>query len=196
VGKIAKTKVIGWFLKGLIAILPIAATLYIIYWLGSLAEAFLGGVIKSIVRPELYLPGTGLFGGLIIITLTGYIIQLWLFRNIYNLLDKLLKKIPGVSTIYVSILSMTTFLDSSKKKGFSRVVLVQFQGMMVFGLITREDLHGLLPDELAKDKVMVYIPASLQVAGGLVILPKGELIPTDIPVETVMKLNFTAGTAI
>lgn len=114
--KIAKTKVIGWFLKGLVAILPIAATLYIIYWLGSLAEAFLGGVIKSIVRPELYLPGTGLVGGLIIITLTGYVIQLWLFRNIYNLLDKLLKKIPGVSTIYVSILSMTTFLDSSRKR--------------------------------------------------------------------------------
>lgn len=73
---------------------------------------------------------------------------------------------------------------------------MQRQTMMVFGLITREDLHGLLPDELAKDKVMVYIPASLQVAGGLVILPKEELIPTDIPVETIMKLSLTAGIAI
>lgn len=194
--KIAKTKMIGWFLKGLIAILPIAVTLYIVYWLGSLAEAILGGIIKSIVGQEYYIPGTGLVGGLIIITATGYFIQLWLFRNIYDLLDKLLKKIPGVSTIYVSILSMTTFLDSSKKKGFSRVVLVQYQGMMVFGLVTREDLRGLLPDDLAKDKVMVYIPFGLQVAGGLLIVSKEELIQTDVSVEAILKLGLTAGTAI
>jgi uncharacterized membrane protein len=52
-----------------------------------------------------------------------------------------------------------------------------------------------LPDELGKDKVLVFIPISLQTSGMLVIVPKADLIPVDIPVETLMKLELTAGTA-
>jgi uncharacterized membrane protein len=187
-------KIFTWLVKGLVAILPVALTLYIIYWIGSLAESFLGGFIKSIIKEELYAPGMGLVAGFFGIILTGYLIEGWLFRNIFYLLDRFLKTIPVVKAIYVSILSMVTFFDFSKKSNFNRVVLVRLgNSMTAFGLVTKEDLSGLLPNDLGKDQVAVFIPISLQMAGLTVFMPKEQLIPVDIPVEKVVQFNLTAG---
>jgi uncharacterized membrane protein len=42
--------VIRVFLTGLAAVLPVTVTLYVLYWLGSTAEAFLGGGLKMLIR--------------------------------------------------------------------------------------------------------------------------------------------------
>ena len=56
---------IRMFLTGLAAVLPVAVTLYVLYWLGSTAEAFLGGGLKMLIPDTLYWPGMGVAAGLV-----------------------------------------------------------------------------------------------------------------------------------
>jgi len=42
------------FLKGLVALLPVALTLYLVYWLGSTAEAILSGPLRALLPADQY----------------------------------------------------------------------------------------------------------------------------------------------
>jgi uncharacterized membrane protein len=59
------------FLTGLVTLLPIVVTIYLLVWLGELAEAFLGGMIRVVLPEHLYVPGMGLVVGLALILLIG-----------------------------------------------------------------------------------------------------------------------------
>ena len=51
------------FLRGLGTILPVALTIYLVYWLAVNSEQFLGGLIQQLLPSQLYWPGMGLLAG-------------------------------------------------------------------------------------------------------------------------------------
>ena len=51
-------------LTGLVTILPVALTIYLLYWLTVSAESVLGSMIRSIFPEVLYWPGIGLLATL------------------------------------------------------------------------------------------------------------------------------------
>jgi uncharacterized membrane protein len=57
--------VIRVFLTGLAAVLPVTVTLYVLYWLGSTAEASWDGGLKMLDPDSLYWPGMGVVAGLV-----------------------------------------------------------------------------------------------------------------------------------
>ena len=63
------------FLQGFLAILPVALTLYVLYWLAVSAESLLGGAIKYIVGDNLYLPGLGVLSGFLLILGVGLLLE-------------------------------------------------------------------------------------------------------------------------
>ena len=58
-------------LKGLVAILPIGLTLYIVYWLAVAAERLFSRLIKLLVPDQYYWPGLGLIAGLLFLYAVG-----------------------------------------------------------------------------------------------------------------------------
>ena len=48
------------FLKGLAAVLPVALTIYVVFWLATTAESILSGPLRVILPREHYWPGLGL----------------------------------------------------------------------------------------------------------------------------------------
>ena len=69
------------FLRGLAAILPVALTLYLIYWLATSSERFLGGLIQLVLPPHIYIPGMGLLAGVALTFAAGLLVQAWLIRH-------------------------------------------------------------------------------------------------------------------
>lgn len=180
------------FLQGLIAILPIALTLYLIYWLATSAESVLGRAIRFVIEDH-YQPGMGVLVGFVLTVGIGILLKLWLFRKVFSLGEMLLQRIPGIKSIYGSIRDLVGFFDASKQKEFDKTVMVTVgNDTRLMGLVTREDFSD-LPEGIGDDKtVAVYLPMSYQLGGFTIMVPKTKIRPVDMKVDQAMQFVLTA----
>lgn len=180
------------FFTGLMAFLPIALTLAIVVWILRNIEGFFGHIVKHIISPQYYFDGLGIILGLIFIFILGLLVNAWIVRRVYDWFEGILKKTPGIKTIYNAIQDMMGFFDHSKQAQQRAVIVNTPIGRMV-GFVTREDLSA-LPEALGTGKdVFVYIPLSYQIGGVMIALPASELIPLDMPVNEAMSMVVTGG---
>ena len=84
-------------LKGLVAILPIGLTLYIVYWLAVAAERLFSRVIKLVVPDQYYWPGLGLVAGLLLLYAVGLAVNAYIVRRVLRLGDDLLPALRRAS---------------------------------------------------------------------------------------------------
>lgn len=176
------------------AILPIALTVYLIYWLAVSAESVLGKAMELIIGKEYYVPGSGVLAGLLITLGIGLLLRIWLFRKAFSLGEALLQRIPGIKSLYGSIRDMVGFFDASKQKEFNKTVMVSFaEGTVrLMGLVTREDF-GDLPAGIGDEQtVAVYLPMSYQLGGFTVMVPKASIRSVDMKVDEAMQFVLTA----
>jgi uncharacterized membrane protein len=183
------------FLQGLIAILPIAVTVYLVYWLGASAEAVLGQGLRFVVGDRYYVPGLGVVAGVLLTLGIGVLLRIWLFRKVFALGETLLQQIPGIKSLYGSIRDMVRLFDASKQKEFDQTVMITLgsENMRLMGLVTREDF-GDLPQGIGdEDTVAVYLPMSYQLGGFTVMVPKAKITPVDMRIDQAMQFLLTAG---
>ena len=182
------------FLQGLIAILPIALTLYVIYWLATTAESVLGQAIRFVIGGY-YRPGMGVLAGFLLVLSIGILLRMWIFRKVLALSEALLQKLPGVKFVYGSVRDLVGFFDASKKKDFDKTVMVSFldDDTRLMGLVTREVFDD-LPKGIGDEKtVAVYLPMSYQLGGFTAMVPRSRIQPIDLTVDQAMKFVLTAG---
>lgn len=185
------------FIHGLVAILPTALTLYILYWLAVSAESILGGFIKFFIE-DLYIPGMGVIAGFLIIVGVGILLRVWIFHKIFKWGESILEKLPLVKSLYGSIRDLMNLFDTSKKKEFNKVVMVTIanKDTQMIGLVTREDFNN-LPDGIENGQtVAVYLPMSYQMGGFTVFVPKTNIKPVDMSIDEAMRFALTAAVSI
>jgi len=183
------------FLQGLLAILPVVLTIYILYWLAVSAESILGKAIRLVLPEKFYLPGMGVLASFLVILAIGILLKLWLFRKIFHWGEKIIEELPLIKFLYSSIRDLTSFFDSSKNKNFNKVVMVTLikDDIKIMGLVTREDFEG-LPEKIYKDdKVAVFLPWSYQMGGFTIMVSKSKLEPIELSVDQALKFMLTAG---
>jgi uncharacterized membrane protein len=187
-------KIWNTMLKGLVAILPIGLTLYLVYWLAVTAERVFSGVIRLLIPDSAYWPGLGLLTGLVVLYLAGLAINAYLVRRALKLGDQLFARIPVVKTIYVAIRDFTRFFPSSAQGGeLKRVVLVPLGPGKAIGFVTSESAAALGLGNGGADKVAVYVPMSYMIGGHTVFLPRELLEPTTLSVEAGMRIALMGG---
>jgi len=180
-------------LKGLLAFLPIALTLYVVYWLGITTESLASGPLKWILPDGLYRPGMGLVAGFLFLLLIGLLVNAYLVRRLLQFGESLLLRVPVVKTVYASIRDLTGLMKvGGKERDLQRVVMVNFGVGRVIGFVTQE--HAALPG-LGTDESMVavYLPMSYQIGGYTLYLPRDRIEPTDLSVEAAMRIVLTGG---
>ncbi|HSH41864.1 MAG TPA: DUF502 domain-containing protein [Arenicellales bacterium] len=190
------------FLSGLVAVLPLAITLYLIYWLGRLAEAAFGGFARLILPDGWYVPGFGVLLAALAIFAIGVFMQQVVFSRLVEIAEELLSKIPVVKTVYTAVRDTIDFISrASQRRDLKRVVLVEVQeNVHIIGFVTDDEAGQVLPElvERAGEQgagplVSVYLPMSYMVGGYTVYLPSDRLIPLDISIEEAMRVALTAG---
>jgi uncharacterized membrane protein len=182
------------FIKGLAALLPVALTIYLVYWLGSSAEEALGGALRAVLPPGMYWPGLGLMVGFLIVLLAGFMVNAYLVRRLLRYGESLLARIPVIKTIFGALKDLTRFLPSGgKRRDLQRVVRWRFGGAVLIGFVTEETPHEGLVGPNAADLVAVYFPMSYQIGGYTLYLPKQEIEATDLGVEEAMRLVLIGG---
>jgi uncharacterized membrane protein len=190
----ALRKIWNTVLKGLVAILPIGLTVYVVYWLAVTAERLFSRVIKLLL-PELYWPGLGLLVGVITLYFVGLAVNAYFVHRALRLSDRLFARIPVVKTIYLAIRDFMRFFPSSGQgSDLRRVVLVQFGPGKVIGFVTAESDEMLRRSTPAgEDMVAVYLPMSYMVGGYTIFVPRELVEPTALSVEEGMRIALMGG---
>jgi len=185
------------FLTGLFVLIPLLVTIYIIYLVISFVDTILSPVISNITLrltgKEIYVPGTGLFLFAVVAYATGILASNYIGKRMLSYGERLVKKIPFVKGIYSSVKDMTDSFSSEKKHSFQEVVLAEFpfQGRYAIGFVTNR-ITGQSSEELCT----VFVPTTPNPTSGyLIIIPEGELIFLDMPVDNALKYIISLGTA-
>ncbi len=177
--KFTLKRIISYFLQGLLYILPIGLTLYIII------ELF---VFLEKLNPFDF-PGLGLVLMLAVITLIGYIGSLYL-SAIFGKMEKWFEKLPLIKIIYSSIKDLISAFVGQKKR-FTEPVLVKVAPEVEkIGFITCKDLSKIGIDE---NKVGVYLPFSYAITGNFIIVPAENIRLLDVPSSEIMKYIISGG---
>jgi uncharacterized membrane protein len=180
------------FWNGIKAFVPIAMTIAIVIWLFTSIEAFFGKFLRHVIPPQYYFDGIGIIVGVLLIFIIGILVNAWVVRRIYRYGEKLVKKIPGIKTIYNAIQDLLNFFDKSQQAAQQSVMVDTGINKMI-GFITREALDKLHPPLGSSTEVMVYIPLSYMVGGITMIVPRSAITPLDWPVNAAMSFILTAG---
>lgn len=182
------------FLSGLAAILPMAITIYILFWLGSGAEDRLGGLIQVVVPQQYYWTGMGLIAGLVLVFAIGLLLNALVIRNLFVWGEEWLAKVPLVKTLYGSIRDLMKFVANSKGKQMGQVVTVKIgePDILVLGFLTNENVR-FIDKSLRPDLVAVYLPLSYQIGGHTVLVPRSAVKLADLPMNEAMRFAITAG---
>lgn len=170
-----------YFLQGLLFLVPLFVTVYVIYWVFVKID----GVLNFPV------PGMGFLATIAMITLVGFVASNFLTRNIVHLVDRLFARLPLIKIIYTSMRDLVNAFVGDKKS-FNRpvqVVISSESNIRVLGFATRESLESFG----IQDSVAVYLPQAYNFAGNLIIVNREQVtgLPGD-PGE-VMKLIVSGG---
>jgi len=182
------------FLKGLVALLPVTLTVYLVWWLGSTAERILSGPLRALLPADRYWPGLGLVVGFLLVLLVGVMVNAYVVRYLLRIGEAFLARIPIVKTIFGAFKDITQFLPAGgKARDLKRVVLWRFGAAQLIGFVTEENVSPRLFGDNSQGLVAVYFPMSYQIGGYTLYLPAGELTETDLSVQEAMRMVLIGG---
>lgn len=180
--------------RGLVVVLPIGLTIWILWWLGSSTEALLGKAIMLMIPSEHYQPGMGIVAGVILLLFAGTVVNALIVRQLLARWEGFLERIPVVKTVYGATRDfLKLFPAGGKRRELRRVVLARFGDAQLIGFVTQDDASDLGIVNAKENLVAVYFPMSYQIGGYTVLLPRSDVKPLDLKVETAMRMVLTGG---
>jgi uncharacterized membrane protein len=167
------------FLRGLVIVVPIAATAWLIYVAFTRLDQLL----------QIDTPGLGLLILLAAIVTIGALAGNFVGRRFFALTETLFTKAPIVRIVYAAIKDLLEAFVGNKRR-FDRPVTIHVsEGIRAFGFITRDDLTALgLPGDVA-----VYVPFSYTWDGCLIVVAKERVKALEADSASVMALVVSGG---
>ena len=184
------------FFAGAVVLIPIGITLYLSLFIIKVSS----NILPKELNPNNYLPfeipGIEIIIAVIIITFIGWLSLSFLGKKIFELINRILKRIPILRTIYSAINQMTESLTKSDNKQKS-VVLLEYpkKDVWAVGFATKEN-KGIINDKIGNELINVFVPTTPNPTSGfLLMVPKKNLIFLDITFEQASKFIVSAGTS-
>ncbi len=183
------------FLTGLITILPVVLTLYLLYWLVISMETVLGKIIRLVLPEGMYWPGMGVIAGLIVVFMTGLLMHAYVVRWLFAKGEEVFYHLPLINSVYRAMRDFFDFLSPTTKKEFEKVVAVTIgeNGMQMIGFVTQAVSERLPEGFNDDDRILVYLPMSYMIGGYTVLMPRSAVQPLDMSMEEAMRFTLTAG---
>ena len=174
------------FTSGLLVILPLAGTVYLLRYVYRLVN----GWGLALLPENLRFPGLGLLVVVGLVLFIGFLARIWLTRKVFDFIDRLIHRLPFIKGVY-GTLKDTIHSLFGEKKSFDTVVLVPVAGTRRIGFLTVKEPCFKTSD--GKKYVGVYLPQSMQFAGDLHWFEREEIEVLDLSVEEAMRIILSAG---
>lgn len=182
-----------YFFRGLIAFLPVALTVYLLFLFVSGAESIALWLIRPLLG-DFYLPGVGLLFGMVLILVLGFLVSQPLASRLLSWVELPFTRLPVVKSIYSSLKNFADYFTPHERGSQQQVVLLQIPGqdLCIVGLVTRQSMEGLPPPMAGADRVAVYLPMGYMIGGYTVFVPRSWTQPLDMSVEEAMRSSLIA----
>ena len=189
-------KIQNFFLSGMLIVAPLALSLY--------AAWFVVGIADSIFRPFVPLeqfgipkniPGVGLIVAFVFFTIIGAIAGSFFGRLYHKIVEGVLSKIPGLSSIYSTVKQLIDTFAGSKSNSFKEVVLIEYpqKGMYAIGFLTSET-KGEIAQRKSKKMINVFMPSTPNpTTGFLMFVPLSMITKLSMSVDQAIKYIISAG---
>lgn len=194
------------FLTGLVVVLPIGLTIYLIW----AVIGYLDGWILPLI-PEAYQPqalterffgpghafpirGVGVVVFLVFTTLVGAIAKGLIGRTVLTRLDSLVDRMPVVRSIYSALKQVAETVFNKTESSFEKTCLVEFPrpGVWTIGLISARP-KGEIAAKLGAEVISVFIGLTPFTSGFVVFVPRQNVIELDLTPEEAAKLVASGG---
>lgn len=189
------TTITAFFFRGLITLLPLFITIWLLWIMFSFADGLLGRVIELIVGRPLP-PGIGFLITIVIIFLTGILATFILGAKLIQLGETLLTRLPIIKSIYTSAKQINEVLFQKKGKAYQRACVVEYprKGIYTVGFITSDTAKEIERKTKTKDLVNIFIANTPTPATGfLIAVPAKDVKILDMRINDAFKYVVSGG---
>ncbi len=190
-----------WLLAGLLVIVPVATTVWVLEWIISTLDKTLL-ILPADWQPDkligFHIPGFGVLLALAILLVLGATASNFFGNKMLRWWDALLNRIPIVRSIYSGVKQVSDTLFSESGNAFRKAVLVQWprEGVWTIAFVTGAP-GGDAANYLHGDYLSVYVPTTPNPTGGyFVMLKTSDCIELKMSVDEALKYIVSMGVVV
>ncbi len=187
-----------YFITGLLILVPLAITAWVLNLVISTMDQSLLFVPEKWQPRTLFgfdIPGLGTILTVLIVFLTGLLANNLIGNYLVRLWERLLHRIPVVSSLYGSVKQVSDTLFSPSGNAFRKAVLVPYPhpGSRTIAFLTGVP-GGDVKNHLVGDYVSVYVPTTPNPTSGFFLMMERSLvIELDMSVDAALKYIVSMG---
>ncbi|MEA3494191.1 MAG: DUF502 domain-containing protein [Candidatus Margulisiibacteriota bacterium] len=187
-------KMSGYFFRGLITLLPLLITTWLLYFIFTFLDGILGNFI-TLVTGESY-PGLGFILTVIIIFLTGFFATYIIGAKLFKFGEWILFRLPIVKSIYSAVKQINDVLFIQKSADeYRRACIIEYprKGIWSVGFVTSDAAAEI--EAKAKEKMInIFICNTPTPATGfLIVVPAREVTLLDMKIEDAFRYVVSGG---
>jgi uncharacterized membrane protein len=187
-----------WLLAGLLVLVPLAITVWVLDWIvGTLDQTL--QILPRHWHPDyligFHVPGFGVLLALGIVLLIGAVASNFFGRKLVGWWDSLLGRIPIVRSIYSSVKQVSDTLFSENGNAFRKALLVQWprEGVWTIAFQTGTP-GGDVANHLEGEYLSVYVPTTPNPTGGyFVMLKAADCVELQMSVDEALTYVISMG---
>jgi uncharacterized membrane protein len=189
------------FLTGLVVILPIALTMWVIWTVTGWIDGWVLPFIPAQFQPHQYigidLRGVGVVIFLVFTVVVGWTAKGIIGRSLIRWGEGLVDRTPVVRSIYNGLKQIAETVFAQSETNFDKACLIEYprKGVWMVGFISssaKGEVAEKLP--LTEPYFSVFVPTTPNPTSGfLIFAPESELIDLDLSIEDAAKLVISAG---
>jgi uncharacterized membrane protein len=190
-----------WLLAGLLVIVPIAITVWVLEWVISTLDKTLL-ILPASWHPDqligFHIPGFGVLLALAILLVLGATASNFFGNKLVNWWHALLNRIPIVRSIYSGVKQVSDTLFSESGNAFRKAVLVQWprENVWTIAFVTGNP-GGDVANHLHGDYLSLYVPTTPNPTGGyFVMLKTSDCIELKMSVDEALKYIVSMGVVV
>lgn len=199
-----------WLLSGLLVLVPLIITLWVLEWVVSTLDQTLN-ILPLNWQPDqlfgIHVPGLGVAFALMVVLSIGALASNFIGNRLVNWWHALLHRIPVVRSIYSGVKQVSDTLFSEKGNAFRQALLVQWPhpGMWTIGFLTGTPAGDLLrqlqaqgsPASLADEFHSVFVPTTPNPTGGyFVLVRKSDCVALQMSVDEALTYIVSMGVIV
>ena len=187
-----------YFITGLLILVPLAITAWVLNLVISTMDQSLLFVPERWQPRTLFgfdIPGLGTLLTVLIVFVTGLLTNNLVGNYVVKLWEKLLTRIPVVSSLYSSVKQVSDTLFSSSGNAFRKAVLIPYphQNSWTIAFLTGVP-GGDVKNHLVGDYVSVYVPTTPNPTSGFfLMLARKDVVELDMSVDAALKYIVSMG---
>ena len=190
-----------WLIAGILVWAPLAVTFWVVNALISLMDRSML-LLPRAYRPEellgFQIPGMGAFFAIVIVLVTGALVANILGRSLIHAWERLLNRIPLVSSIYSAVKQVIETFVSRDSRSFREVVLVEYPRRDAWSIafVSGEPI-GEVQDRTEGALITLFVPTAPNPTSGFVIMvPREDVISLNMTVEEGFRMVVSLGVVV